>query len=246
MELKVLGSSSSGNSYILDNGKEALVIECGICISKVKKAVNFDINRIVGALVSHEHGDHAKYVQSFAREWIDVYCSPGTAKELRQKYNTKSKVLIPGEATEMGGFKVISFKTEHDSADPVGFLINHEETGTILFATDTYYLKYTFEGLNNILIECNYKLNILEENIRIGKVHPILRNRVIQSHMSFETCMETLQANDLQAVHNIVLIHLSSSNSNPEEFKKGIEKATGHKVTVAKKGLKLNFNKTPF
>ena len=37
MVLKVLGSSSSGNSYILDDGNEALIIEAGIKLLDVKK-----------------------------------------------------------------------------------------------------------------------------------------------------------------------------------------------------------------
>ena len=52
MELKILGSSSKGNCYILDNGKEALVIECGISFNEVQKAVNFDISRIKGNMAT--------------------------------------------------------------------------------------------------------------------------------------------------------------------------------------------------
>lgn len=37
MELRVLGSSSSGNCYILDNGNEALIIEAGIRFIDVKR-----------------------------------------------------------------------------------------------------------------------------------------------------------------------------------------------------------------
>ena len=45
MELKVLGSSSSGNCYILDNGSEALIIEAGIRFMEVKKALDFNISK---------------------------------------------------------------------------------------------------------------------------------------------------------------------------------------------------------
>ena len=37
MKLIVLGSSSNGNCYILDNGNEALIIEAGIRFQEVKK-----------------------------------------------------------------------------------------------------------------------------------------------------------------------------------------------------------------
>lgn len=58
MELKILGSSSAGNCYLLDNGKETLMIECGVSFRKVLEGMNFDVGRIAGCIVSHEHGDH--------------------------------------------------------------------------------------------------------------------------------------------------------------------------------------------
>ncbi|MNL90041.1 hypothetical protein D3C87_2207830 [compost metagenome] len=65
--------------------------------------------------------------------------------------------------------------------------------------------------------------------------------------MSVETCLETLQANDLRAVNNIVLIHLSDRNSDAKVFKQRIEDATLKTVTIATAGLTIdNFNITPF
>ena len=55
-KLKCLGSSSNGNGYILENENEALLIECGCGLMDCKKAMNFKTSKIVGALVSHEHG----------------------------------------------------------------------------------------------------------------------------------------------------------------------------------------------
>ena len=47
MKLKCLGSGSSGNCYILENDSEALIIEAGIPFMTVKKALDFNINKIV-------------------------------------------------------------------------------------------------------------------------------------------------------------------------------------------------------
>ena len=46
MELKILGSSSKGNCYLLDNGNDCLMIECGIPFKDVQKAVNFGIWKV--------------------------------------------------------------------------------------------------------------------------------------------------------------------------------------------------------
>jgi phosphoribosyl 1,2-cyclic phosphodiesterase len=244
MELRILGSSSAGNCYVFDNGKEALVVECGISFQEVKKAVNFDISRIAGCLVSHEHGDHAKYVQKFIDAHIPVYMSLGTFEKLEVSKYTKR--LIAGKQTSIGTFKVLPFNTQHDAAEPLGFLIFHPEMGTTLFATDTYCLAHTFKRLNNILIECNYRIDILEANVETGKIPEAQRDRTLLSHLSFDTCLEMLLANNLSAVNNIVLIHLSDGNSNAVEFQQGIHEATGKTVHVATKGMILNFNKIPF
>jgi phosphoribosyl 1,2-cyclic phosphodiesterase len=247
MELKILGSSSAGNCYMFDNGKEALVVECGVSFKEVKKAVNFDISRIVGCLVSHEHGDHAKEVEKFIQARIPVYMSTGTAESLGlDKNNRLLTIMVDCGIYHIHNFTVQAFHVQHDCAEPFGFLIHHSETGMVLFATDTYYLAYTFKGLNNILIECNYRLDILEENIAAGRVPEVTRDRTIKSHMSFDTCKETLLANDLSAVNNIVLMHLSNGNSNAVEFQQGIHEATDKTVLVADKGMTLNFNKVPF
>ena len=249
MELKILGSGSAGNCYILDNGKEALVIEAGVSFNEVKKAVGFDISRIVGCLVSHEHGDHAKYYKSLGDLGrIHVITSLGTMETLRTKDGVCPYVLGCDcmKKFDVGNFICMAFPIKHDAVEPMGFLIHHPETGTILYATDTYYLEYTFEGLNNILIECNYRLDILEANVAADSVPKTQRDRTLQSHMSFDTCKETLLANDLRAVNNIVLIHLSDGNSNAAEFRQSIAEATGKTVHVADRGMVLNFNKTPF
>jgi phosphoribosyl 1,2-cyclic phosphodiesterase len=73
-----------------------------------------------------------------------------------------------------------------------------------------------------------------------------LRDRIIGSHLSLETLLEMLAKNDLSKVNNIVLIHLSDSNSNAIEFKNSIEKATNCNVTVAQANQTIQFDKTPF
>ena len=248
MELKILGSSSAGNCYVFDNGVEALVIECGISFREVQKAVNFDISRIVGAIVSHEHGDHAKFVSKFLEAHVPVYMSAGTMHKVVGKCERGYLPLLieAGAETRIGTFVVLPFNVQHDAAEPLGFLIFHPEMGTTLFATDTYYLKYKFTGLNNILLECNYSLEILDANIATGTLPQKLRDRTIESHCSLNTCRETLLANDLSAVNNIVLIHLSDGNSNATEFQRDVQEATGKTVHIANKGMTLKFNKTPF
>jgi phosphoribosyl 1,2-cyclic phosphodiesterase len=248
MELSILGSSSAGNCYVFHNENEALIVECGVRFIEAKKAINFNVSKVVGCLITHEHGDHCKYVNDVLDAVVPVYASAGTIEAMKPKIkgSRMPDAIKLGSITEIGNFKVLAFRTKHDCADPVGFLILHREMGVTLFATDTYYLQNKFDGLNNILIECNYRMDILQANVDAGKIPAALLNRTLQSHMSFDTCLSALMANDLTQVNNIVLIHLSDGNSNAHEFKQAVTSATGKSVHIASPGMKIKFNKTPF
>lgn len=246
MRLKVLGSSSVGNCYLLEAADgETLAIEAGVRLSEVKKALRFKMERLAGCLISHEHGDHASQAVRFGR-FTDLYMSRGTAeaKHIDNAYFTH--VLHPMERVRIGGFEVMSFPVQHDAKEPFGYLIKHPECGTIVFATDTYYLKYRFDGVANWMIECNYRMDILEWNCHAGRIDERRRDRTLKSHMSYETLLDTLKANDLRRTNNIVLLHLSEDNSDATAFVGGVQAATGKNVVAAKKGLIMDFNKTPY
>lgn len=247
MDLICLGSSSSGNCYILQNQNEALVIEAGVSLKDVKKAVDFNVSKIVGCLVSHEHSDHAKYVKDFLKARINVRMSEGTLRNV--KYDESDFLPLfaeSGKKFKIGGFTVLPFDVKHDAAEPLGFLIKHPEIGVLLFVTDSYFIPYTFAGLTNIMIEANYRLDLLQQNIDAGRIPAALRTRTLESHMSIDTCRDALLANDLSKVNNIILLHLSDGNSNAEEFKEDIRLATGKRVHIAEKGLNIKLNKHPF
>lgn len=242
MKLTVLGSNSAGNCYIIQNNHEALILECGIKFSEVQKALNFNLTKVVAAVVTHEHGDHAKYIKEFQNRSIPVYASAGTfeAKNIISKNILKANI-----PTKLGRFTIVPFDLKHDCIEPIGFYISHPDIGNMVFATDTYYIPYLFPNVRHWLIECNYRKDILDKNCPEG-FSRVLRDRTLQSHMSYDTCYKALKANDLSKTMNIVLIHLSDGNSNALEFKSGIEKAFGKTTHVADKGLEILLTETPF
>lgn len=243
MELKVISSGSQGNAYLLENKEEALLIECGVNIQDIKKALDFKLHKILGCIVTHEHLDHCKSAKELMNLGVDVWATEGTHDAIGNIVHHRALILRYDKTQKIGSFNVLPFQVNHDAKQPCGFLINHKETGNVLFLTDTIYSHYTFSNLNNIIIEANYSQDIARKKLG-GK--EFLRNRIINNHMSLDTCLKTLKANDLSLVNNIVLIHLSDSNSNEAEFKEKVQKVTGKKVYVAQNGLSVNFNKTPF
>lgn len=247
MKLHVFGSSSKGNAYLLQSEEDALLIECGTRPAEIIRHVGAGIKDIRACLVSHEHGDHAAYAHEISRLMIPICASDGTLMGITRcgERPLPGKVIVTEDLTEpieLGGFKVRAFPTRHDARQPQGFIIWHEETGDILFATDTYYIPYRFTNLRHIIVECNYDTELLEENTRNGSVSETLRSRTLRSHMSLDTCRRFIQANDNRGLQNVILIHLSDRNSDEVLFCSEIQKLTNACVCVARKGTETELN----
>lgn len=246
MKLKVLNSNSEGNAYILENDRDALLIECGVRLDFIKQALNYRISKVAGCIITHSHKDHCKSVGNVLGAGIKVYSTPGELSAMGIQDHHNAKPVSEVREYAVGSFFIKPFRIIHDTPEPVGYLIHHKECGTVLFLTDTMYSPFTFAGLNNIIIEANYCEEILQSRTETGSTHKFLRDRTMQSHMSLQNCKELLQANDLTRVNNIVLIHLSNNHSSEEQIKNEIFQATGKNITIADRGTTIDFNKTPF
>lgn len=244
MKLKVVGSGSKGNCYIVHNDEEALIIECGVRMKDIKEALDFKLGKVVGCLVTHSHQDHCKGAKEVLAAGIDIHCLKETSDAIGISSH-RIRVLEPENAFNVGNFMVLPFPLLHD-VPSVGFLIEHPEAGRFCFITDTKYTEFTFPGLQNIIVEANFCEDILEERVISGEEHKILGKRIRNSHMSIQTCKGFLKANDLSKVNNILLIHLSDRNSHAARFISEVEELTGCNVEVATNGLEMDFNINPF
>ena len=246
MQLRCLGSSSSGNCYLLENETECLVLEAGLPFKEVKKVLDFNTSKIVGVLVSHEHLDHAKYFKEYQKSGIFVGMSDGTA----QAIGSDDFILNSGYWYQYGGFTLTPFPVIHDAAEPFGFVIRHQDMGSLLFASDTEYVKQNFKKLklNHIMIECNYSQKIIDERMNSGNTAKSLRDRILQSHMELETCKGFIEANMTTQLDNVILLHLSDGNANEKVFREDIQAIVGPyiNVVVADKEVIVNLDIIPF
>lgn len=226
IEINQIASGSSGNAYHISDGHCPLLVECGISFKRIQRATGFRISSLAGCLISHEHKDHCKAIHDVLSAGVDCYMTAGTAAALEIDHH-RVKIIQARCPFSVGAWSVLPFETEHDAADPVGFLMKSGNE-KLLFLTDSYFCRYTFPGLTHIMIECNYALDILMEN-DLPAPH---KKRVIQSHFSLANVKAFLKANDLNRVRDIHLLHLSRDNADPVRFKAEIEQLTGKPVYV--------------
>lgn len=231
IEITSFGSGSKGNCYRITDGSTPILLECGIKYRDIQKGFNFQLSDVAGCLISHEHGDHCKSIKDVLKSGIDCYMSPGTAEAIGIDHYRVKKIESKKQF-QLGTWSILPFDVQHDVSEPLGFLLVNQAGERLLFATDTYYIKYRFEGLTHIMVECNYSLEILKENILRGSVPPVMKKRLMHSHFNLENVKEFLKANDLSKVQEIWLLHLSDSNSNEDQFKQEIMEVTGKLVFV--------------
>lgn len=195
MKLKCVGSSSSGNCYILEDDNEALVLDCGVPVKDIKVALDFNISKIVGAVVTHVHADHNKYSNDISKIGIPVF----------KPFETMKKKV------QYGNFQIYTFPLVHD-VPCYGFYIIHPSFGKFLYITDTEYCKYTFSEVNHFLVGANYDDE--EAEVEIG-----LENHVYRGHMSLSTAISFIKANYKEnTTKTITLCHLSTNNADGIKF----------------------------
>lgn len=231
IEITTLATGSKGNCYRITDGHTPLLLECGINYREIQKGIEFRMSEVAGCLITHEHKDHCKSIKDVLKAGINCYMSAGTAQELNIQHH-RIKTVRAKEQLQIGTWTILPFDVQHDVSEPMGFLLANQAGEKLLFATDTYYIKYKFKGLTHLMVECNFSEKILDENILAGRVPQVMRKRLLKSHFSIENLKEFLKANDLSKVQEIWLLHLSGTNSNEDLFKREIQQVTGKLVFI--------------
>lgn len=209
MKIKIHHTGSKGNLYSIDNGKDKLLIECGVPIKKINKAVNFKLSEYCGCLVSHYHKDHSESLIELINRGINCYA----IKETFEHYNIDSPfthIVEPKKSFNVGSFTVMPFDIAHTCPN-VGFLIVSGQN-KLLFATDLVKCVHRFSDLTHIMIECNYDRETLDKNFKAGKIAPAYYKNIIEGHFELWQAQEFLKYNISESTEEVYLIHGSRLN----------------------------------
>lgn len=239
MKIEVLGTGSSGNCYKVKIGRATLLLECGLPYKVIQKKLDFKVSEIDACLVTHEHMDHAKAVKDLMKAGVDCYMTKGTAEALKVNGHRLHNFYKNPDRGWQYNFKllkdliILPFEAVHDVAEPVSYFIKtRDDKESLVFVTDTAYMKYKIPACDVLMIECNYVKSRLDENVRLGNINTNLRNRIVKNHLSLESLVEALRAASLDRCRKIYLLHLSDGNSDEKLIKRTIQERTGVEVVV--------------
>lgn len=225
MEFTSYHSSSSGNLYSIKSNGKTLLIEAGLRGNAIKKSLGYRLSEVSGCLVSHAHKDHSAGVVDLMRAGVDCFMTSETAQAIGATGH-RLHIIAPLKQFVVEGWTVLPFDTQHDCPGSVGFLVSDGED-KLLFATDTFYIRYKFRGLTIIAIECNWSQETLHPDL-----NPAVKKRLLTSHFSLANVKRFFEANDLSRVRAIHLLHLSADNSDEAMFKRTIQECSGKPVFI--------------
>lgn len=239
MDIEVLGTGSSGNCYKVKIGRATLLLECGLPYKLIQRKLNFKVSEIDACLITHEHQDHAKAIKYLMKAGIDCYMTKGTAEALGVSGHRLNTFYKSPDRRWQYNFKllrdliILPFEAVHDVAEPVSYFIKtKDDKESLVFVTDTAYMKYKIPACDVLMIECNYVKSVLDKRVEEEKINISLRNRIVKNHLSLESLVEALKVANLSKCKKIYLMHLSDSNSDEKLIKRTIQELTGVEVVI--------------
>lgn len=238
MTFTTIASGSSGNAYLLESEGASLLIEAGLPFKALRQALwglDRNLSSISGCLISHAHGDHSASAKALDGWGIDVYVSDYCAQKLGVTglwaFTRKIGSL---EHFCVGPFLAMGFAMKHDdSGDSMGFVVDGPCGGRLCYISDARFTEWLVPAVTIFAVEANYDPEILRKLVAKGALESIVAERIIRSHMSIDTTIALLRANDLSRCEKIILLHLSDGNSDAAAFIRRVEAATGVPTEVA-------------
>jgi phosphoribosyl 1,2-cyclic phosphodiesterase len=224
MQVSILGSGSKGNSVFVQSGKTAILIDAGFSGKELKKrlaTIGQELNKIRGICLTHEHNDHILGCGVISRQAkIEVIANAGTFSAADKQLGTlfSRREFSTGDSIELGDLLIRSFRISHDTADPVGYVIEDGKS-CLGYCTDTgkvsMLILQRLLRCNTVILEFNHNLELLKN----GPYPLPLQQRVRSSlgHLANEdagTFLAKLAAGPM--LRQVVLAHLSEINNRPE------------------------------
>lgn len=210
MKFIILASGSKGNStLVINDNNDLLLIDVGISCKEIKEKINrygYDINDIKHILITHEHDDHIKSINSFSNAKKYSLKDISVATNYLEKYKENN----------INGFYVMALPLSHD-VKCCGYIIRDNKE-TLVYITDTGYINYRnvkyITNADYYIFESNHNVPLLMETNRPFYI----KSRILgdEGHLSNEVASETLCDIIGDRTKQIYLAHLSREANTKE------------------------------
>ncbi len=216
-----LASGSTGNASVVCNGRDALLVDCGISCKQVllrMEAAGLSTSQLRGILVTHEHSDHVAGVRVTAqRLGLPVYMTVSCAQAAKLPESIEVRYFVAGVRFQVAGLEVEPYRVPHDSVDPVGFVIG-SGPDRVGICTDlgsvTALVIDKLRSCQVVLLEFNHDVKMLMDGPYPWSLKKRVRGR--HGHLSNEQAAQILQSLGDGVLEVVLLAHLSEKNNRPD------------------------------
>jgi len=250
LRVSILASGSSGNITLLETERTRLLVDAGLgkreTLARLA-AVENDVKKIDGILITHEHTDHCNGLPQMLGLWkAPLYVTEPTMDAMQRILpETLGKRLrgvdkiSAGQTFMVGDIEVHAFRVTHDAVDPICFTFRANGT-KIAIVTDlghlTNLVKTHLRNCDCLVLESNHDLEML----KVGPYPWDVKQRILSNrgHLSNHTVSEYLADTD-EAIgfdgraRFLVLAHLSQENNIPDVARMSAEEALGRRPAEA-------------
>jgi phosphoribosyl 1,2-cyclic phosphodiesterase len=218
----VLGSSSSGNSTLVEAEGTSVLVDAGFSCREITRrlsAVGADVADLQAIIVTHEHTDHVSGVRVMAkRHGLPVLATGGTLRAAsRSLQGLELRPMAYEETLEQGPFQVRLLPIPHDSLEPAAVRLDVHGR-RLLVATDMGQFPWSLvehaQDVDAMVLESNHD----ERMLRTGPYPEYLKTRIRgpSGHLSNAESAMALRALMGPRTRSVLLGHLSQKNNTEE------------------------------
>ena len=251
-----IGSSSSGNSYIVTNGNTYIILDAGISGRRTKAALqeySITPEAVSAICVTHEHVDHIGNLHVIAGVCAEaeILMTEGTyngwvAGKKQRVDESRIGIVDTEHEFDIGDITVRTFSLSHDAREPIGYtflsggmqLSVVTDTGII-----TQEIHDEISSADLLVMEANHEVEILQ----VGNYPYVTKRRILSElgHLSnvaagyaLSDVIEYRKSNGVQNPLRIMLAHISANNNTPHNALLTV------KSIFAEKGFRENIDYT--
>ena len=220
MRICNLASGSSGNCTLIESEKTRILIDNGKTLSYILHALEelkVAPESISAILITHEHSDHIKGIEKFARTYnTSIYAHVNICEIIKNQIHVPNELFNFYESDfDIEDLHIQPFPLPHDSKYCVGYRVS-EEDAVVSVCTDLgYFSDETFNAIKSsalVYLEANYDPEML---MSYPGYPPFLKRRISggHGHLSNINCAKAIEQLVNSGTRLVVLSHISEHSN---------------------------------
>ena len=241
VKFKILGSSSAGNSGLLEVKQTRILIDAGLSARKLQNLLHeqsIKVEELDAVFLTHEHNDHSAGIRGYLvfNNFQSLQTKIIQAIQSKLPRRPNWKVFETGKFFEFKNFKIHPFSVPHDAYDPVGFYFEwggddlFDPLGSLAWVTDLGFVptlvRERIRKAQILVVESNYCPQMLEaDNKRPWSLKQRIRSR--HGHLSNNSTFELLNSYQSPCWQEIFIMHLSKDCNDVNLVRNQLGKLNG-------------------